>query len=173
MGNISTILQKFEEIMCAAAFAEAGEHETARTLVGSGKNARKKVLLGVEESGLNEALVRSALNICRRMEARLEILHIFRKDADAPDKWRNLEGLTKAFRVKMQKMGIVYDHVLASDDDPGELIRRIQARRDIVCLVLGDEMTGMPGTKASGSLMEMLKKLQCPVVMCSGAAQAL
>lgn len=60
--------------MSAVTFAEHGEVETARHFLPN-KNSNKRVLLGVEEPELNPKLLEYALNLCRRVGAKLEILH--------------------------------------------------------------------------------------------------
>lgn len=171
MITLASILKKFEEAMAAAAFAEAGEHETARNFTASGKNAHKKVLLGVEENDLNPTTVRSALNICSRMGAKLEILHIFKKASAEQEDLNGQEGVLANFKESMQKLGIAYQLVLAEGNESEEIFRFVEKRRDIVCVVLGDD-NAPKNTRPKSPLLEKLKKLHCPVVMCSTAAQA-
>ena len=67
--------EKFQQAMSAAAFAEAGEFETARQIAGKNKNAHKKVLVVLEDEDLNLRLFNYAHDLCKRLGGQLEILH--------------------------------------------------------------------------------------------------
>ena len=67
--------EKFQKAMSAAAFAEAGEFETARQIAGKSKNAHKKVLVVLEGDDLSMRILQYAQDLSKRLEGQLEILH--------------------------------------------------------------------------------------------------
>ncbi len=166
MINLANIFKRIEEAMCAATFAEAGEFKTAGQFLTSGKTANKKVLLGVGEQDLNSGTIRAALNLGQRMEANLEIVHLFQPPADEGDRAGRDEKVIGSFQERMQEMGVAYQPVFAENDPEQDLIRYVEKRRDIVCVVLSG--IGDPKGRKSHepSLSENLKQLlHCPVVM--------
>jgi hypothetical protein len=68
--KLSSLIKRFENIMAATAFAEAGEFETAREMAGT----KQKVLLVLTGRSSDVKCVTYALNFCKRMKAGLEIL---------------------------------------------------------------------------------------------------
>ena len=61
--------------MSAAAFAEAGEFDTALEIAGKDKNAHKKILVVLEGDDLNMRILNYASGLCKRLGGQLEILH--------------------------------------------------------------------------------------------------
>jgi hypothetical protein len=68
--KLSSLIKKFENIMAATAFAEAGEFEMAREMAGM----KQKVLLVLTGRSSDIKCITYALNFCKRMKAGLEIL---------------------------------------------------------------------------------------------------
>jgi len=68
--KLSSLIKKFENIMAATAFAEAGEFEMAREMAGT----KQKVLLVLTGRASDTKCFTYALNFCKRMKAGLEIL---------------------------------------------------------------------------------------------------
>jgi hypothetical protein len=68
--KLSSLIKKFENIMAATAFAEAGEFEMAREMAGT----KQKVLLVLTGRTSDVKCFTYALNFCKRMKAGLEIL---------------------------------------------------------------------------------------------------
>ncbi len=68
--KLSSLIKRFETIMAATAFAEAGEFEMAREMAGT----KQKVLLVLTGRSSDSKCFTYALNFCKRMKAGLEIL---------------------------------------------------------------------------------------------------
>lgn len=177
MKRLGKILQKFEEAMASAAFAEAGEFETAQQMIQAGKTANKKILLGTEGGEVSPQLFRYALDLCRRLGGNLEILQVLPVGEDATNaKQAEIDAagqIPASFRQQLQKMGILYRIILARDAFEKEIVRYADKRRDILCVVLGapDSDAGrQAATKRKQSLI--FKRLSCPVVFYGDAVQA-
>lgn len=176
MKRLGKILQKFEEAMASAAFAEAGEFETAQQMIQAGKTANKKILLGTEGGEVNPQLFRYAMDLCLRLGGNLEILQVLPGVEAANSKEKDLEAIGEvpaSFRQQLQKMGILYRIIFARDAFEKEIVRYADKRRDILCVVIGapDRDAGrQAATKRKQSLI--FKRLSCPVVFYGDAVQA-
>ncbi len=163
MIKLASIFKKFEEAMAASAFAEEGEFDMARQLLKSSKNANKKVLLGMDEAEVDLNLVRYTINLCQRIGAKLEILHVLRPEDDVTQKPEagSLKGeeLLAPFQEDMEKRGIDYQLVIANDSLAEELVSYVGQRRDILCVVLDAAKAGKQ------RIEKELQKLKCPVVV--------
>ncbi len=69
-GNRPTLSERLEKMWAAAAFAEAGEFETARMLV----QERRNILLVLHEAEPPPGVLSTALSMMERLEAGVEIL---------------------------------------------------------------------------------------------------
>jgi len=164
---------KFEEAMESAAYAEAGEHDTAREIIAKGKNSNKKVLLGTQGAEVDDKAFLYAVNLCRRMGAQLEILHIL-KPFD-PERSENLEDLlSKARRdmapvfEKLTEEGIGYSLNFGVGWIEEEVVKYSDGRSDIA-LVVVHPPEGTPGKRAAfeRKINEALDRLKCPLVVVS------
>jgi K+-sensing histidine kinase KdpD len=80
--------ERFQRFMAAAAFAEAGETGTALEIAYTHEKTTK-VLLAIGGSHLNKDAFRYAVNLCRRMDASLDVLQVMReRPADTPEALR-------------------------------------------------------------------------------------
>lgn len=162
MANLFKI---FEDTMTAAAFAEAGEHETANEYLASAKTAHKKVLLGTNAMEIPPKVFSHAVEVCKRLGARLEILHVLPNQAEASNK-APAGHAAKLARLKerFQTFGIPYEYVVGARKLEEEIIRYAQGRRDIMLIVLGmSTPAGRRGKKQPDS--HLLTRFQCPVVL--------
>ena len=165
--NMKKILEDFQNAMSAAAFAEAGEFDTAKEVLGPSKNAHKKVLLVTDGGAANQS-IEHALTLCRRLEAQLEILHVRSAGASratAPEPLNdkdNPAGLT-----------VSYAEVERHDSLADTVAEYSRGRRDILCVVLEGAAADQPAGKrknSSRSLGWLMKQLHCPVVVYSGSS---
>ena len=65
----------FQDAATAAAFAEAGEHETARSIITPIKQTRKILVIG-HEDGFSERLTEYALDMAKRLDFELVALNV-------------------------------------------------------------------------------------------------
>jgi len=147
-----TFKQTFQDTMCAAAFAEAGEYETARQLVRGGH--AKKVLLGTGATSLPLEIFRHAVNLCRRAGATLEILHAGPAPlAIGPDCDSGM----------LEEMGIDCRSIEASGDLEKELLDSTSQRNDIIFVLL-HALAPRGRTVQKRELRRLAARLHRPVV---------
>ncbi|HSR37105.1 MAG TPA: universal stress protein [Desulfurivibrionaceae bacterium] len=161
---MANLFKTFEDSMTAAAFAEAGEHEAAQAYLNAAKTARKKVLLGTNATEIPPTVFSHAVEVCKRLDARLEILHVV--PAQATDGAVAGRSQAKMARLKerFQTFGIPYEYVVGAKKLEEEIIRYAAGRRDIMLIVLGLHAPGRRrGKKQPDS--HLLARFQCPVVL--------
>ena len=157
--------EKFQQTMSAAAFAEAGEFETARQIAGKKKNSHKKVLVVLENEDLNMRILNYAQDLCDRLGGQLEILH-----KQGPDRLAVCQS--SVWQDFTQKAGGVVCTSLPPEESLDEmLIEYGRTRRDILCVVLRIDLTEKKPIKTkvekAWSPDWIMKKLNCPVMVYS------
>lgn len=154
---MSKFQKKFEDIMSAAAFAEAGEFETAKQIL----KGRQKVLLVIAARNPDMKSSKYAMNICKRIEAALEILYISGS--------RDGEDFLKKFKAELKKEGIEYSVVKRSGCIKKEILAHTDKRSDILFVVV--ESSDTPNIDCSRKeLLGSWGRLKCPLVIVSDAA---
>ena len=157
--------EKFQQAMSAAAFAEAGEFDTARQIAGKNKNAHKKVLVVLEDEDLNLRLLNYAHDLCKRLGGQLEILHKQGLGREDISRSEILQEITKS------KDDIVCTSLAPSESLDDKLIEYGRKRRDILCVVLRIDLMGNKPVKKmkenASSPDWIMQKLNCPVMVYS------
>jgi hypothetical protein len=153
MGNL---FKSIQDTLAAAAFAEAGEHETAREFLAQGKNAHKKILLGTDNKNLTPKAINYAMNVCSRLGAGLEVVQIF-PFARKKSPHMSEDEIKKTFAQK----GILYESIIGKAGLGEEIMRYVVNRRDILLLILsvGEKDEGLKKPDN-----DFLKKFHFPVV---------
>jgi nucleotide-binding universal stress UspA family protein len=160
MANLFKI---FKDTMTAAAFAEAGEHEAANQYLASAKTARKKVLLGTNAPEIPPKVFSHAIEVCKRLGARLEILHVLPGSTEL-EKPAGLAAKLARLKERFKTFGIPYEFVLDAKGLEEEIIRYAAERHDIMLIVLGfSNPAGRRGKKQPDS--HLLAHFQCPVIL--------
>lgn len=144
--------------MTAAAFAEAGEAETARSLI----RPERTVLLALTPRGADARSAEYARGVCRRIGAGLEILLL--PGGEAQDRFlrdfkRQLDGDHIPWRVE-STTGCLKKRILEHTD----------RRRDIHFVVIeSSEELDIECDGESGAVKKFFSRLSCPLVVVSEA----
>lgn len=173
MGRIQDFLQQLEQTMAAAAFAEAGEHESARQFLNEFKDGRKKVLLGTDHMEPDLKIVNYALSLCRRMGAGLEIFHVVPsalcgKSVDVVALAAG-DPAFAAFNKKMAALGVAYQPVCSDRGLVREILDHVAAHRQVMCVVVSPAHAAETSqAKRDGrTIGEWFQELSCPVLFYS------
>jgi hypothetical protein len=147
-------LRDLENSMAAAAFAEAGELETARETM----KGRRRILLALrgEESDINA--LKYALNTCKRVGADLEILHVTKIPKD----------LLRHIRSELKKERI--DHFFISKSGSlEENIKKHSGMNENILFVVIEVSEGvdMSSKKSEKIIKNTWRNLKCPLVVVS------
>lgn len=136
MGNI---FKTIEEAFVAATYAEAGEHDFARSLLEKGKNSHKKVLLSTDCPIVTGQVLHHALNLCKRLGSALEVYQIIPLDKDATSPKENFEKGTKrlqSLQKRLSSLGISYKYSIKEASLRDELSVIAKKRRDIMAVIV-------------------------------------
>jgi len=157
------IRKRIEEAMSEVAFAATSDFETARQMVQNRKTANKRVLLGTDAAEMNRQFVQYALQLCARLGAGLEIVHLVESDTASHKEKKGFDRL----RRSLEEKNIVYQVIACGGNFEEEVEKYTRGRRDILCVVIelaekeAREPRGMAGRKEN----KILKTLSCPVVL--------
>ena len=167
--RLATLFKAFEDAMAATAFAEAGEHQTAHRIYLQGKNARKRVLLGTDDQEIDLQVIGYALNLCQRVEAGLEVIHLVKdgKDKNASSQPSGVKASPKQLQAMLGNIGVDYRPVEAKTSLENELVSQVNSRRDILFVVVGAQNGGKDKKHKSGhsALARAFGRLKCPLVV--------
>ncbi|NTV13491.1 MAG: hypothetical protein HGA96_06115 [Desulfobulbaceae bacterium] len=172
MGRIQDFLHQLEQTMAAAAFAEVGEHESARQFLRDFKNARQKVLLGTDHLEPDLKIVNYALSLCQRMGAGLEIFHVVPSTlcrGAAAGASVVADPAFASFNKKMASLGVAYLPVCSDRGLVREISDHVATHRQIVCVVVSPAHAAETSqTKRDGrTIGEWFQELSCPVLFYS------
>ena len=157
--NARRLMNNFEDIMSAAAFAEGGDFETARKVL----TARHKILLVLTGVANDMKAASYALNISERIDAGIEILSLNQeKDADL-----FLEHYLRELKAK----GIDYRVTKACGVIKDEIIRFTDHMSDIQFVVVDSQDLGIESEKGEGPVLHGWEGLECPLVLVSSPAK--
>ncbi len=148
--------RRFDDLMSAAAFAEAGEFETARELLAG----RKKVLLVVTGNETDSKSLKYALNTAQRTDAALEVLATSNSGGAKRMVGECIEGARKAsVGLKVaRRSGCIKEAIIS----------HTKRRRDILCVVVeSTSVLNMECSQEERRLEGVWKKLGCPLVLVS------
>lgn len=148
--------ERFEKLMAAITFAEAGEHEKAKEFLGK----KGRALMAVSDRAQNSGVFKYALNICRRVRADIDILFVGRPDVKMPE----FEG----FASEARKDGIECTLVRKEGCMKKAILDYTEKRKEILFVIVGSTPELEADCReAEKSLSERWKKLRCPLVVVS------
>lgn len=152
--------EMLDDLMSAITFAEAGEHEIAREMLGTGS----KVLLATKAKSKNGNAFKYAINVCKRMGAQLDILYISSVTMLEPSITGVLSILDKeGIRWRLiQKKGCMKTHIIEHTENNSGImfvVTESSEHLDIGC------------KNSNKALNENWENLKCPLVVVSPAEQ--
>lgn len=156
----------WEKAMAAAAYAEAGEPEMVREFLGVDKSRRRKVLLGVNDCRFTPRLLEQALNVCRRVGAGLEVLHLLPQGDEKSNFSRELkDGGAQFARLRewLNTGRILYELVVGGASLSEEVVRYAAGRRDLVLILM--DHAGCGEDEISEPDQRLLQRLPCPLTL--------
>ncbi len=174
MNTLKEIFKKLEESMTSAAFAEAGEFDTARQFLKSTKNAHKRVLLGTDRLEIDSKTIGYALRLCQRIGGNLEIFHVLRMEDDQlASELAQKKELIAALQDGLGKKGISYQLVLGRECLADEVLKHTTKRRDLLCVVFDALEAGSASClQARQNMIAKFHALNCPVVVYAESSMA-
>jgi len=165
VSRFKNVKEKFQNAMSAAAFAEAGEFDTARQIAGKNKNAHKKVLIVLEGDDLSIRILNYASDLCKRLGGQPEILH---KPGPGQVDITTLNAWQEYTKTKGP---VTCTSVKYAESLEDKLTEYGKTRRDILCVVLRIHlMENRPGKNKEENVWSpdwIMEKLNCPVMVYS------
>ncbi|MFA6001421.1 MAG: hypothetical protein WC828_04820 [Thermoleophilia bacterium] len=152
---MSGISKKLEGLFSAASFAEAGEFETARDMLGNGRS----VLLVLTGRETDVKSLRYAFSIAARTQAGLEVLAA----ADG-----STSEVLRLCDEEARRQGVTIKTTRKSGCIKEAVIKYARDRRDLICVVI--ESTEALNTDCSSEqkrLTGIWEKLGCPLALVS------
>jgi len=157
--HIKELMKQFEKIMSAAAFAEAGEFETARKML----HERKKVLLVLTGRETDMKAARYAVNTSKRIGAGIEILYLARNSEE--------KSFLEEYLKELKQKGIAYQVTQCEESLKEEITRFIEKEKDIEFVVIDSDELGIRSAKDKKAALHEWERLRCPVVLVSELAK--
>ena len=135
---MENIFKKIEETFTAAAFAEAGEHDFATSLLVDGKNSNKKVLLSTDCPVVTNEVLNHAMSLCKRLGSALEVYQVLPTDMNRTSPREYFEKGTRlqSLQSTLSRLGICYNYSIKAKSFQEELQALAQKRRDIVAVIV-------------------------------------
>ncbi len=151
MGRLQ---KKIEDIMSAVSFAEEGEFATARELV----KEERRILLAIRAGQVDRKTFRYAVNTCKRIGAKLDVLYISPSSAE--------DTLLDQCLADLHEQGIDYRLIRKSGCMKQEIIDYTSAKKDVVFAVTESSENLDVDCKGKGKgLSEAWQNLKCPLVV--------
>ncbi len=149
---------RFDDLMSAISFAEAGEHEKAREFL----KGRDTVLIAVSERVVDRNVLKYALNLSERIQAAIDILYLTKSNETNP--------LVEAFISEAKKKDIDCSLIREAGCMKKAILDYTAKRKEILFVVVGStpELDVECGV-GEKSLSEAWKRLKCPLVVVTGS----
>jgi len=162
MKRLKRFFKRYELESAAIAFAEAGEIETAREFL---EEAEREVLFGIYGNKINEKVVNCVKNLCKRIEAGLDILYV----SDSLKLNKVTKGYLKSLLKELENDGIRYNFVYRIGHFEEEILKYVESNQKIVFVVV-ESLLQRGFDKKRG--VDLLNQLKCPLVIVSSLNSA-
>jgi len=161
INRLKKIMKKIENAMAAAAFAEEGEPEAARSLLCEVRG----VLLGLKPGRIDAKTLKYALNTSKRINARLDILLVSsasRPSGNAVDPGMELTRFMETLKTE----GVPYRLIQRTGCLKQQIIDYTNHENEIAFAVIeSPDSLDMDCNKMDKTLEELWRKLKCPLVV--------
>lgn len=149
-------MKKFEDLMTAITFAQAGEHETAREML-KGKNT---ILLAVSEEKIDRNVFKYAINMSKRIKAAIDIIYL--KISETKN------TVLHEFLSEASKEGIRCNLITEEGCMKKAILDYAEKKKDVLFVIVGSTPELDIECKGGGkSLSDAWKNLKCPLVVVS------
>ncbi|MCL7489349.1 MAG: hypothetical protein M8357_14375 [Desulfobulbaceae bacterium] len=148
-----------QDAMAAVAYAEEGEFDTAREILGPEDEKKKRVILGIDDLEIKPKLIKYASELSQRVGGKLEVLQFI--PPSTPDcAFASMHNQ----KVELKKeMGIAYKIITAPGTVEEDLLAYARKKRNILLVLLKSIDNG----EKTINIMHVMAKLNCPVVVFS------
>jgi hypothetical protein len=163
MGKKKKIRDRFDEIMGSITYAEAGDFVTAKRIISKEgvQPSRKTVLLGVRGCEVSRNAVLHVSNLCKRLDANLELLVVTPKRELLKDAKARMNSIVST--LEGEKIDVKVEHRSGSYEK--EMLKYIKEMRGIHSVVCSQtDCQDLPPRKnVLKDLRKHCKKLGCPI----------
>jgi len=161
MTDFKKMIGKIEDSLAAVSFAEEGEFESARQMLGD----NRRVVLAVRNSNVDKKTLTYVMNTCSRIKAGLDILYV---PSAGP-----VETALEGFLAELTRNRIAYRMVQKAGCLKQAIIEYANTRKEVLFAVI--ESSDNIDADCAGKNRDLSvswKKMKCPLVVVSEAAKA-
>jgi hypothetical protein len=152
-------LKKFDDVMTAATFAEAGEFDIARESL----KEQRTILLAMTGEKSDANSFRYAVNVCKRIDAGIEILFSGQHSTE----------LMKSLKSELKMKSIDYSFIKVDGCVKEAVLKYTTKRKEILFVVIeSSDGLDLHCNKSKKAVSQSWKSLKCPLVIVSDLATA-
>lgn len=166
MTKLNNMMKSMEQALTAASFAEAGEIETAQSLM----RESRRVLLALKEGQIDARTLKYARNTAKRIGAQLDILYVA---ASGAGRKASADDALKTFGAELQAAGVPFRVIARSGCLKQQIIDYTDSEKEILFAVIESPSSlDSECNKHDKELSELWRKLKCPLVVVMDGARA-